>query len=52
MVRIQGINSSSLMSVNDVARHLLKTCNSLKFLNVLCLVRRFWGLALITIFWL
>lgn len=31
MVRIQGINSSSLMSVNDVARHLLKTCNSLKF---------------------
>lgn len=31
MVRVQGINSSSLMSVNDVARHLLKTCNSLKF---------------------
>lgn len=31
MVRIQGINSSSLMSVNDVARHLLKTCQTLKF---------------------
>ncbi|HGW5847179.1 TPA: hypothetical protein ACNIPC_004705 [Klebsiella pneumoniae] len=31
MVRIQGINSSSLMSVNDVARHLLNTCKSLKF---------------------
>ncbi len=31
MVRIQRINSSSLMSVNDVARHLLKTCQTLKF---------------------
>ena len=31
MVRIQGINSSSLMSVKDVARHLLKTCQTLKF---------------------
>lgn len=30
MVRIQGINTSSLMSVNDVARHLLKTCQTLK----------------------
>jgi hypothetical protein len=31
MVRIQGINSSPLMSVSDVARHLLKTCQALKF---------------------
>ncbi len=31
MVRIQGVNSSPLMSVSDVARHLLKTCQTLKF---------------------
>lgn len=31
MVRTQGINSSPLISVSDVARHLLKTCPALKF---------------------
>jgi len=29
------------MSISDVAQHLLNTCQTLNFLNVLCLVRRF-----------
>lgn len=31
MARIQSVNSSPLMSASDVACHLLKTCQTLKF---------------------